>query len=116
MACGQVEASSRLGGQYFLQLTDLSKPCACSLGVNKSRWVGTLNLLVRKSSEQSESLFNLCCLIKGALRGCICPGWRVGKGQDLWLQKGDNTPRSTVCMYMGERECLISLGSAMICC
>lgn len=55
MACGQVEASSRLGGQYFLQLTDLSKPCACFLRVNKSKWVGTPNLLVRKSSEQSES-------------------------------------------------------------
>lgn len=55
MACGQDEASSRLVGQYFLQLTDLSKPCTCFLGVNKSKWVGAPNLLVRKSFEQSES-------------------------------------------------------------
>lgn len=43
MVCGQDGASSRLIGQCFLQLSDLSKSCVHVLEVNKSKWVGTLH-------------------------------------------------------------------------
>lgn len=74
MVCGQDGTSSRLTGQCFLQLTDLSIPCVHVLEVNKSTWVGTPSLQSERTLSSQKvfpSSFNLCFLMKSVLRGCV---------------------------------------------